>query len=642
MSNIIRGGQRGSLFPVLDPRLKAITDRALAEREAAAKFDQMLIDKTSMGGSSAPATQFYANPNSGAYATQYSPVAADADAAKRTQDHITEEERAAVDMTGDSGPAPSPYRGIAPKYTLERQEQSLQSAADRGQAELGDMLAEQQDITVPPLPADYTSTNAPAIEDAKFADIFKQRYLAREAGLQDQSRRERLAKMASDVAPMDTTGRGGPFPDMPSQQELADSMGKAARDGRPRIEGRDMTPEELATTLPTAPKPKPKPARPVSMKEVLDARASETQEADKRRGVRTAVARPQLEAGPEALKPGPGELQEGEPAAAQARAKPLPVPADPKLRDRYLATVWPQIKQIAEGRGVGQNLLREVYDMAAQQGGHRAGIEAIQSQVGNLRTEAIAGAQALRRERLIEDDYARRMGVSPQAFQHYKSLRQDSNIDDTTAHLIMLDMQFPGRGYGNLAAMHMKNQAEIEQAGNLNQGNQNLLPADKERENLARIMQQGAAPGLIPGLVNHYRSTPDGAANPGGATKFALDNATPAYQALHGKQDLTPEQKVFVQQYVRSFPNFQAFRAQAGIEDTPANREWYTRITGRPAATVGERLWNATTDAASDAADAGRAAVEWGKEQLFGKPKPTPEQVAADEKKKRRKAVFKD
>lgn len=683
MSDIIRAGQRGGLVPVLDPRLRAITEEALAEQEAREKFDQMLISKTGMRtGPSEPLPQRYAFQNKGAYASDYSADAADAYAVKRRMDHLNAEERAAVDMTGDSGPAPSPYRGIAPRYTLERQEQDLEQAAVNSQSELGDMLAEQQEIQVPEPPADYFPAKSPEIDESKFADMFKRQYLAREDRRQTNADRERVAQMARDVAPMDTTGRAGPLPELPTEQELAAGIGNAARDGRPSIEDRDMTPEELAGRFPSSPTPQARrwidstgkhatvgtlvkyengeahikkqgggvvkvPLAKLSRadQDLIDpnARNARTQQVAAKAVAQPAAppapVKPQLEAGPEVLKPGPGELQEGQPEAAQAKAQPVPVPASPQLRERYLGTVWPQIKQIADARGVDQNLLRDVYDMAAEQGGHRAGIKAIQSQVANLRTEAVAGAQTLQRERLLEDAQARRMGVSPQAFQNYKSIRQ-SNPEDLVAHLSMMHMQYPQHGFGNLLALHMKNMANNEQAQNLNQGNQDLLPADRERENLDRALQQGAGPGLIASLINHYRNTPDGKANPGGAMKFAIDASTPTFQALHERADIKPDEHVFVQQYVRSFPNYQAFKTQAGIQDTPATREWYTRITGREASTYAERLRGALTDAASGASDFGNAAWEWGKEQFFGKPKPSPESVAAEEKKKRREGVF--
>lgn len=636
MSDIIRAGQRGGLVPVLDPRLRAITDEALAEQEAREKFDQMLISKTGMRtGPSEPLPQRYAFQNKGAYATGYSADAADAYAAKRRMDHLNAEERAAVDMTGDSGPAPSPYRGIDPRYTLERQERDLEAAAANSQGQLGDMLAEQQDIQVPELPADWTSTNSPAIDESKFADMFKRQYLAREDRRQVDADREKVAQMARDVAPMDTTGRAGPLPELPSEQELAAGIGNAARDGRPRIEDRDMTPEELAERFPPGPAPQARKARPqqVAAKAVAQPAAQ------------PAPVKPQLEAGPEVLKPGPGELQEGQPEAAQAKAQPVPVPASPQLRERYLGTVWPQIKQIADARGVDQNLLRDVYDMAAEQGGHRAGIKAIQSQVANLRTEAVAGAQKLRRERLLEDDYARRMGVSTQAFQHYKSIRQ-SSPQDIIAHLSMLHLQYPQHGFGNLLALHMKNQANNEQAQNLNQGNQNALPAVRQAQNLQAIAEGGPGPATVPALREHFKGTEQGRANPAGADRFVQDIGVTMYKPLHGKKDLTPEQAAFAQQYVRTFRTYEDFRTATGLDDTPANREWWTRMTGKQAQDFFSRQSAAAAELTKGAAkQAGKVVKDFWHYLTSGeeeKPQAPPNNVAESPKPKpkRREGVF--
>lgn len=636
MSDIIRGGQRGALFPVLDPRLRAITDQALAEREARDKWNEMLVGKTSMGAGPDPAPQFYANPNSGGYGTQYPPHAPDASAAKRTMDHITAEERAAVDMTGDSGPALSPFRGIAPKYSLERQEQSLQSAADRSQAELGDMLAEQQDIQVPPPPSDYTSTGGPAIDESKFADMFKRQYLAR----QNRLDLDRMADEVTGGPPMDTTGRGGPFADLPSPQELMAGMGRAARGDRPRIEDRDMTPEELAATGFTVPRP-PKPApRPVSDKEILDARAAETAEADKRRGVRPQPKpqqpKPQLNAGPEELRPGPDDVAAPAPAPA-AREPKAPVPRNPKLRDSYIRTIWPQIKQFAAGRGVNENALRDVYETAASEGGHAAGVRAMKEVIADLRADTAASAEMRRRESLIEDGQARRMGVSPQAYQNYRSMRQDPNIDDLTAHLAMLHGQYPAMGYGNLLAMHMRNQAGIQQANNLQGENQNQLPAVRAQQNLGAITGAGPGPATMPALREHWRQTEAGRANPNGADRFAQEQGLNMYKPLHGREDLTPEQAAFANQYIRTFRTFAEFRAFTGIEDTPENRKLWADKTGKPSETISERLGNAWNSATSAVQQAVGAVTN-------PKPKPPANNVAKGDKPKkpRRDGGFKE
>jgi hypothetical protein len=565
----------------------------------------MLVEKTGMRDSGPPAPQFYANKNDGAYATQYSPSAPDASAAKSRLDHTTAEERAAVDMAGDSGPAPSPYRGIAPRHTLERQEQDLENLAATSQDQLGDMLAEHQ-VEVPEVP------------------------------WQDPLN-EQEARVKADYGKGELdgpTGRGGPFPDLPTSEEMAGGVGAAARGGRPRVESRDMTDEELAD-LPNAAPPK-KPARPVSMREVLDARAEETNEADKRRGrgplaPQQQAAKP-VNAGPEVLKPGPGEeLQEGRPAAAQARAKPVPVPANNELRERYLDTIWPQISTHAEAHGMGENELRDIYDAAAQgPGGHSAGIQAMKKAIQGVRRQAVAAKVQENRQQYAEDANARRHGFHPQVYRVYRSM-ENATPDQRIAMLVTMHQQNPGMGYGNLAAMEMKAQADARQAGVL-ANNQQQLPAEKEQRNLAGVVGQGAGPGLIPSLRNHYRSTPEGQANPGGVDKFVADQATGIYKPLHGQRDLNPSQQVFVQQYVRMFPNFQAFRTQAGLEDTPENREWYTRVTGKPAATVGERLWNGVTGIGEVASDGVQDAWNY----MFPR-KPDNNAVADNGKKKERR-----
>lgn len=340
---------------------------------------------------------------------------------------------------------------------------------------------------------------------------------------------------------------------------------------------------------------------------------------------------PAMDAGPEVLKPGPGEeRQEGAPQAAQARAKPVPVPADTKLRERYLDTVWPQIKHFAAGRGINANVLRDVYDNAADQGGHRAGVLAIQGAIKGVRTEVVADHRKQQIDAEKEDAQARRMNIHPAAMRHYQSMRQ-SSPQDLVAHLIMLHQQYPMYGFGNLAALEMRNQAGNQQAQALQVDNQKPVLAQKQDENLQFIVNRGPGPATLPALREHWKATQQGAANPGGSDKFAQEQSLTMYKPLHGNNNLTPDQAAFVNQYVRSFRTYQDFRAHNDLEDTPENRAWWTRITQKPAATLTERLTNTVTDAGNFVG----GAIKQGYDAIT-KPKPRAENVAQNGKPGRR------
>lgn len=354
-----------------------------------------------------------------------------------------------------------------------------------------------------------------------------------------------------------------------------------------------------------------------------------------------AAAAPPQNAGPETLVAGPGEETEpGAAAAADARAKPVPMPGTPENRERFLARVWPQIGHAAESHGLyledrqteeGDRIpgLRSIYNNAAQQGGHNAGMRAVQMALMAVRTEMRAAKEQEKQQRIAEFKQARMMGVAPQAYQQYRSM-SFANNEQRLAFLTMMHSQNPYMGWGNLAAMEMRNQAGAQQAGVLNQGQP--LGADREAANLERITASPVGPATIPALNNHYRMTPEGKANPGGAKQHAKDMAQPMYEKYHGAKKLTPQQDAFVRNYLRLFNSYQEFRSHLGLEDTPANRKWWEEKTQRDAETIYERSMETLGPALAQGTGLVGAGVSW----LYDKakqalaPKPGEGQVAKD------------
>jgi len=291
------------------------------------------------------------------------------------------------------------------------------------------------------------------------------------------------------------------------------------------------------------------------------------------------------------------------------------MPGTPENRERFLARTWPQIGHAAESHGLfledrqtknGDRIpgLRSIYNNAAQQGGHEAGVRAINMALMAVRTEMRAAREQEKQQRIAEFKQARMMGVAPQAYQQYRSM-SFANDEQRLAFLTMMHSQNPYMGWGNLAAMEMRNQAGAQQAGALG-GDDQPLPAAREAQNLAIINAAPVGPGTLAAFTNHYQSTQAGRANPNGAKPYLKTAGSVKYKELHGNPNLTPEQDAFVREYLQLYPTYQAFRAQLGIPDTPANRQWWESKTDKKAEGLGERALNAVTQGASAAGAAGQ------------------------------------
>jgi hypothetical protein len=346
-------------------------------------------------------------------------------------------------------------------------------------------------------------------------------------------------------------------------------------------------------------------------------------------------ARPQaaqMNAGPEALKPGPGEeLQEGAPQAAQARAKPVPVPAGAELRERYLKTVWPQIGNVAEQHGVTLDGLRDLYNNDQAQGkSHREAVLTVKAALDAVRMQAATLGNKARTSRLVQDAEGRRLGVHPQAYALYKSM-ETATPEQRLASLIALHHQNPYMGYGNLAALDMRNQAAQNQAQAL-AGQQKPDGVGAFKVAIDKALAPGATPATMDALRNVHLNTPLGKNDVRGAEQFAINQSTPLYRQLHGAQALTPEQEQFVRQWVSSFTTYQDFLGQIGAGDSPANRAWYQKYTGRDPRGMLEWMGDVVGNAAPAVANPLGAAWRFMTGGQQQQPQPAPNNVAGNQR----------
>lgn len=303
--------------------------------------------------------------------------------------------------------------------------------------------------------------------------------------------------------------------------------------------------------------------------------------------------KPAMEAGPEALKPGPGEeAQEGAPQAAQARAKPVPVRASPEMRERGIDAVWPGIQRYAEAHGYSKEMARKVYnDVSARGGSHAEGMAAIKGLIGNVRSEMKASFADEQRSRLIHEAEARRRGMAPADYELHKSIQNSPSMDPNQRinALIMLHHRYPNHGFGNLAALAIKGMNDAQAADQL-AGNGPRLPAENADRNLQFIMGRGPSATTMTDLKGHYTQTAAGAKDPAGATRFAQNTAAPKFAEVYNKPGLTPDQAQFVRNYMTSFSSYDEFQSVTGIPDSPQLRAMWRDKTGRDDRTGGQQF----------------------------------------------------
>jgi hypothetical protein len=308
-------------------------------------------------------------------------------------------------------------------------------------------------------------------------------------------------------------------------------------------------------------------------------------------------------------------------------AGPLPDEAAPRAAKNdkqamdVIGRLWGRWGKVATQGGMSK---QDFYEraMEAYRSGedHLDGIGLVNDRlVDDLRVDKDAALKNEVQQRSVQNAHAQRMGMTMPVYQFYQGMLQSGSTPDD-AMLAAAHAMNPYAGWGNLLALSRKQRSDQQQALALAQKQQPDGPMDKIDTALRQVVTAGANPATLANFRNVYSMTPDGQKNGKGADQYALDNAAPLYQGLHGKANLTPQQQQFVRQYISMFPTYDAWRNHNGLEDNPANQRIWTAVTGRPVKSRFQQGFDALGGAVAAGADAAA--------RFFGGQQPAPDQQA--------------
>lgn len=348
------------------------------------------------------------------------------------------------------------------------------------------------------------------------------------------------------------------------------------------------------------------PQKPVAQKPAAQAPAAPLQQAA------APDTKPPLEAGPESLRPAPGEERAGAaaPAAAQAKAKPVDVTPRQELGDRFANTVWSAYGTAYEQLGFTKDQLRAAYAAAIKGGAttHKEALEAAKIVLADMQAAHKSRTRQYWAQQGETDATARRMGMDPGMYR-FGVLLSNATPGERVGLLAAAHAANPNAGWGNALAYEMRNQSQEQQAARLGGAGggaaQQQTGFDRIREEAGKISARGPAPGVIFALRDLYAQTPDGqraGGKPGASNGFVLSHATPLYLRVHG-QDLSdnPDANQFVQDYMGLWDNYYDWLKAIGQHDTPENQGWWKKYKrqephGFIHTTTGRPLINTTTE----------------------------------------------